>query len=250
MQEPRILIVDDEERIRSLVASYLKADGFEVVEANNGRDAVAEVERHKPDLVIMDVRMPGMDGFEALSEIRRTSDVYVIMLTARAEETDRIVGLSVGADDYVTKPFSPRELVARVKAVLRRARSGQSTSEDRLEFDVVTIDLGRREVFRNGELTDLTALQFDLLATLAESAGRVFSRGSSSNAYGDGTSTATSVSSMCTSVTFEERSATKPAIQKWSAPCAASATNSWRRLHETLHTQVFPNQVNPVRSAL
>ena len=106
MQEPRILIVDDEERIRSLVASYLKADGFEVVEANNGRDAVAEVERRKPDLVIMDVRMPGMDGFEALSEIRRTSDVYVIMLTARAEETDRIVGLSVGADDYVTKPFS------------------------------------------------------------------------------------------------------------------------------------------------
>ena len=177
MQEPRILIVDDEERIRSLVASYLKADGFEVVEANNGRDAVAEVERRKPDLVIMDVRMPGMDGFEALSEIRRTSDVYVIMLTARAEETDRIVGLSVGADDYVTKPFSPRELVARVKAVLRRARSGQSTSEDRLEFDVVTIDLGRREVFRNGELTDLTALQFDLLATLAESPGRVFSRG-------------------------------------------------------------------------
>ena len=115
MQEPRILIVDDEERIRSLVASYLKADGFEVVEANNGRDAVAEVERRKPDLVIMDVRMPGMDGFEALSEIRRTSDVYVIMLTARAEETDRIVGLSVGADDYVTKPFSPRELVARVE---------------------------------------------------------------------------------------------------------------------------------------
>lgn len=178
MDDPRILIVDDEERIRSLVASYLKADGFEVVEADNGRDAVAEVERRRPDLVIMDVRMPGMDGFEALSEIRRTSDVYVIMLTARAEETDRIVGLSVGADDYVTKPFSPRELVARVKAVLRRARSGQQgSSVDRLEFDSVTIDLGRREVFRGGHTMDLTALQFDLLATLAESPGRVFSRG-------------------------------------------------------------------------
>ena len=178
MDEPRILIVDDEERIRSLVASYLKSDGFEVVEADNGRDALAEVERRKPDLVIMDVRMPGMDGFEALSEIRKISDVYVIMLTARAEETDRIVGLSVGADDYVTKPFSPRELVARVKAVLRRARSSSSTnSADRLEFDSVVIDVGRREVIRNGVPTELTALQFDLLATLAESPGRVFSRG-------------------------------------------------------------------------
>lgn len=177
MDQPRILIVDDEPRIRSLVASYLKSDGFEVVEAENGREAVAEVERRPPDLVIMDVRMPGMDGLEALSEIRKVSDVYVIMLTARAEETDRIVGLSVGADDYVTKPFSPRELVARVKAVLRRARSGSSgIAADRLEFDSVTIDLARREVFRGGELCDLTALQFNLLGTLAESPGRVFSR--------------------------------------------------------------------------
>ena len=177
--QPRILIVDDEERIRSLVASYLKSDGFDVVEASNGRDAVTEVERRKPDLVIMDVRMPGLDGFEALSEIRRFSDVYVIMLTARAEETDRIVGLSVGADDYVTKPFSPRELVARVKAVLRRSRSAQTDgpTEDRLEFDVVTIDLGRREVYRDDAMVELTALQFDLLATMAESPGRVFSRG-------------------------------------------------------------------------
>ena len=177
MDQARILIVDDEERIRSLVASYLKSDGFEVVEAENGREAVAEVERRKPDLVVMDVRMPGLDGFEALAEIRKFSDVYVIMLTARTEETDRIVGLSVGADDYVTKPFSPRELVARVKAVLRRARrSTADQAADRLEFDTVTIDVGRREVFRNEELVELTALQFDLLATLAESPGRVFSR--------------------------------------------------------------------------
>ncbi len=177
MDQPRILIVDDEERIRSLVASYLESDGFDVVEAANGREAVAEVERRKPDLVVMDVRMPGLDGFEALAEIRKFSDVYVIMLTARAEETDRIVGLSVGADDYVTKPFSPRELVARVKAVLRRARgAANDDTADRLEFDTVTIDVGRREVFRNGEAVELTALQFDLLATLAESPGRVFSR--------------------------------------------------------------------------
>jgi len=140
---------------------------------------VTEVERRKPDLVIMDVRIPGLDGFEALSEIRRFSDVYVIMLTARAEETDRIVGLSVGADGYVMKPFSPRELVARVKAVLRRSRSAQTdgSTEDRLEFDVVTIDLGRREVYRDDAMVELTALQFDLLATTAESPGRVFSRG-------------------------------------------------------------------------
>lgn len=177
MDRARILIVDDEERIRSLVASYLKSDGFEVVEATDGREAVAEVERRKPDLVVMDVRMPGLDGFEALAEIRKFSDVYVIMLTARAEETDRIVGLSVGADDYVTKPFSPRELVARVKAVLRRTRgSGPDQTGDRLEFDSVAIDVGRREVLRRGEAVELTALQFDLLATMAESPGRVFSR--------------------------------------------------------------------------
>ena len=177
MDERRILVVDDEKEIRSLVASYLRSDGFDVVEAANGQEAVAAVSKRKPDLVVMDIRMPGMDGLEALQEIRRVSDVYVILLTARAEETDRIIGLSVGADDYVTKPFSPRELVARVKAVLRRDRSGAASgSSDRLEFDSVTVDVGRRQVFREGNAADLTALQFDLLATLAESPGRVFTR--------------------------------------------------------------------------
>jgi DNA-binding response OmpR family regulator len=177
MDERRILVVDDEEEIRSLVASYLRSDGFDVVEAANGQEAVAAVSKRKPDLVVMDIRMPGMDGLEALHEIRRVSDVYVILLTARAEETDRIIGLSVGADDYVTKPFSPRELVARVKAVLRRNRSGAvSGSSDRLEFDSVTVDVGRRQVLRDGDAADLTSLQFDLLATLAESPGRVFTR--------------------------------------------------------------------------
>ena len=177
MDERRILIVDDEQMIRSLVASYLRSDGFEVVEAANGQEAVAAVSKRKPDLVVMDIRMPGMDGLEALKEIRRVSDVYVILLTARAEETDRIIGLSVGADDYVTKPFSPRELVARVKAVLRRSRTGAAAgSPDRLEFNTVIVDVGRRQVFRDGNVVDLTALQFDLLTTLAESPGRVFTR--------------------------------------------------------------------------
>jgi DNA-binding response OmpR family regulator len=177
MDKRRILVVDDEDKIRSLVASYLRSDGFDVVEASDGPAAVAAVSNRKPDLVVLDIRMPGIDGIEALNEIRRTSDVYVILLTARAEETDRIIGLSAGADDYVTKPFSPRELVARVKAVLRRSRSGQDKgSPDRLEFDSVTVDVGRREVFRGGAEVDLTALQFDLLATLAESPGRVFTR--------------------------------------------------------------------------
>jgi DNA-binding response OmpR family regulator len=177
MDKRRILVVDDEQKIRSLVASYLRSDGFEVVEATDGEEAVAAVSMRKPDLVVMDIRMPGMDGFEALNEIRRLSDVYVILLTARAEETDRIIGLSVGADDYVTKPFSPRELVARVKAVLRRSRTGAAAgSADRLEFNSVIVDVGRREVFRDESVVDLTALQFDLLATLAESPGRVFTR--------------------------------------------------------------------------
>ncbi len=177
MNSPRILVVDDEQKIRSLVASYLTSDGFDVVEASNGEEAIAAVSRRKPDLVVMDIRMPGMDGLEALTKIRTISDVSVILLTARAEETDRIIGLSVGADDYVTKPFSPRELVARVKAVLRRDRGG-STSEtrNRLEFDAVTVDVDRREVWRNQEAVDLTALQFDLLATMAEAPGRVFTR--------------------------------------------------------------------------
>ena len=177
MNSPRILVVDDEQKIRSLVASYLTSDGFDVVEASNGEEAIAAVSRRKPDLVVMDIRMPGMDGLEALTKIRAISDVWVILLTARAEETDRIIGLSVGADDYVTKPFSPRELVARVKAVLRRNRGGSTADvRSRLEFDAVTVDVDRREVWRNGDAVDLTALQFDLLATMAEAPGRVFTR--------------------------------------------------------------------------
>lgn len=176
MRPPRVLIVDDEKKIRELVAAYLRSDGFEVSEATDGPGALAKLRNAEPDLVILDVMMPGMDGVEVLREMRRTSDVFVMMLTARAEETDKLIGLSVGADDYLTKPFSPRELVARAKAILRRGRDRSVANEDVLRFSGLTIDLGRREVLRGDDSCDLTALEFDLLAALASAPGRVFSR--------------------------------------------------------------------------
>jgi len=173
----RILVVDDEPKIRTIVASYLRQEGFEVSEADDGPSAVAKAERLEPDVIILDVMLPGFDGIEALRQIRTTSDVYVIMLTARGEETDKLIGLSVGADDYVTKPFSARELVARVKAVLRRSRSGNDTASDLVTVGDVALDRGTRSVAVAGSPVDLTALEFDLLGALMESPGRVFSRG-------------------------------------------------------------------------
>ena len=178
MPPPRILVVDDEANIRRIVASYLRADGFDVVEAADGRAALAAFDRTSPDLVILDVMMPGSDGIEVLRELRRRSDVYVIMLTARAEETDRVVGLSVGADDYVIKPFGAKELVARVKAVLRRRREGSTPPDgsEILRLEGLVIDITRHEVLRDGEPIALTALEFELLQALAAWPGRVFSR--------------------------------------------------------------------------
>jgi DNA-binding response OmpR family regulator len=178
MQLPRILVVDDEPNIRRVVTSYLRADGFQVTEAGDGDAALAEFERTHPDLVVLDVMMPGRDGIEVLRELRRRSDVYVIMLTARAEETDRVVGLSVGADDYVTKPFSAKELVARVKAVLRRSReqSGSAAHDEVIRLDGLEIDVARHEVTRDGVEVTLTALEFELLTVLASAPGRVFTR--------------------------------------------------------------------------
>lgn len=174
----RILVVDDESNLRTLVGSYLKAEGYEVAEAEDGEAAVTAVRNRQPDLVVMDVRMPGLDGIEALRQIRTFSEVYVIMLTARAEEADKLIGLSVGADDYLTKPFSPRELVARVKAVLRRGgRSNQTESDDIVEFPPLRIDLARHIVTVEDVPCELTALEFDLLVALASQPGRVFSRG-------------------------------------------------------------------------
>lgn len=177
----RILVVDDEQDIRHLVASYLIDDGFIVEELDNGRAAVDRFAREPhPDLVIMDIRMPQLDGIDALVELRRISDVPVILLTAATEETDRLIGLSVGADDYVTKPFSPREVVARVKVVLRRARpSSPSATEplaEPISFDGIAVDVDRHVVSVDESPVELSALQFELLRTLAESPGRVFAR--------------------------------------------------------------------------
>lgn len=173
----KILIVDDERSIRNLVRSYLEAESFTVLEGEDGEQAVRLVRDQSPDLVVLDVGMPVLDGIEALREIRTFSSVYVVMLTARAEEVDKIIGLSVGADDYLTKPFSPRELVARIKAVLRRQRDSVLPDDDaQMSFAELTIDPARREVFVADEPVELTTLEFDLLAALAAQPGRVFSR--------------------------------------------------------------------------
>ena len=177
MTVPAVMVVDDEPAIRQIVRRYLEADGYKVVEAADGQEALERFRAGPTDVVILDVMMPGTDGLETLRQLRTVSDSYVIMLTARSEEVDRLVGLAVGADDYMTKPFSPRELVARVKAVLRRPRSSRVAPPDEtLRFDGLEIDAGRHEVRRDGSTVDLSALEFDLLAAIAASPGRVFTR--------------------------------------------------------------------------
>jgi DNA-binding response OmpR family regulator len=175
--KPRIVVADDEAHIRDVLRGYLEAEGFDVVLAADGNEALSVAREHLPDLVVLDVTMPGLDGVEVLRQLRTESDVYVIMLTARAEEVDKLVGLAVGADDYVTKPFSPRELVARVKAVLRRGRGTEPTAaDDVLTFKGLTIDLPRRAMTRDGVPVELSALEFDLLVALARAPGRVLTR--------------------------------------------------------------------------
>lgn len=175
MRERTILVADDETELREMLRAYLTAEGFRVIEAATGPDAVEVTRTEDPDLVVLDVGMPGLDGFEVLQEIRSRSSVPVIMLTARSEETDRVVGLTAGADDYVTKPFSPRELAARIKAVLRRGRRSE-IDEEVLRYRGLSIDLARREVHRGDELVSMTTLEFDLLAALAAAPGRVYTR--------------------------------------------------------------------------
>jgi two-component system alkaline phosphatase synthesis response regulator PhoP len=176
MSSAKILIVDDEPSILNLVSSYLKADGYEVYTAADGPSGLKAARAYKPDLIILDLMLPGMDGLEILTRLRRESDVYIILLTARTEETDKIVGLSVGADDYVTKPFSPRELTARVKAALRRIQLGSSAAPEILSFAHVRIDTGARTVTVDDQVVNLTAIEFDLLRALAEQRGRVLTR--------------------------------------------------------------------------
>lgn len=174
----KILVIDDEPSIVKLVTAYLKPEGYEVYTASDGNAGLKAARAYKPDLVVLDLMLPGLDGLQVLSQLRRESNVYVILLTAKTEETDRIVGLSVGADDYVTKPFSPRELVARIQAALRRLQSGVSSASDNniLAFRSVRIDTGARQVTVDDQPIELTALEFDLLKTLAENRGRVLTR--------------------------------------------------------------------------
>lgn len=170
----RALVVDDEAPLVDLVRSYLEREGFEVEGANDGESAVALARSFHPDVIVLDLMLPGMDGLEACRRIRSFSDAYIVMLTARTEEVDKIVGLSTGADDYMTKPFSPRELVARVRAMLRRPRVAADTGV--LRFGDVQIDPEAREVTVGGEPVALTRLEFDLFATLAAEPRVVFTR--------------------------------------------------------------------------
>jgi DNA-binding response OmpR family regulator len=172
---PKILVVDDELKIARLVKDYLSEAGFDVSLASTGPAAVASARSERPDLVILDLGLPGMDGYDVTRSIRAQSTIPIIMLTARSEETDRIVGLELGADDYVVKPFSPRELVARVKAVLRR--TGGEVGTETLRVVDLVISLPHRTVERDGERIDLTTSEFELLRVLASSPGRVFTRG-------------------------------------------------------------------------
>lgn len=171
----RILVVDDESTVRQTVAAYLERDGFTVYQAADGPAALKAARAFQPDLIVLDIMLPGVDGLEVLRQIRTASDVYVLLLTARADETDKIVGLTVGADDYLTKPFSPRELAARVKAILRRGRSAEG-GDRTLVIDALRIDPDSRQVWLAGRSVDLTAIEFDLLHALARHAGRVLSR--------------------------------------------------------------------------
>ena len=166
--------MDDERRIADIARDYLQHAGYSVLTAHNGEDALTLARARRPDLVVLDLRLPRMDGIDVARVLRRESPVPIIMLTARAEESDRLLGLEIGADDYMTKPFSPRELVARVKAVLRRANA--APPGDILHIADVALDTARMSVTRDHAAIDLTTTEFQLLAKLAEHPGRVFTR--------------------------------------------------------------------------
>lgn len=176
MIAPRVLVVDDEAPIVELVRGYLEREGMEVISAADGPAGLELIREQAPDVVVLDVMLPGLDGFEVLRRARTFSDAYVIMLTARAEEVDRIVGLSVGADDYLVKPFSPRELAARVRALLRRPRMGVASDTDAWRVRELSVDPRRRLVTLRGAPVPLTVIEFDLLATLIREPGVVHTR--------------------------------------------------------------------------
>jgi DNA-binding response OmpR family regulator len=173
----RILVVEDEMAIARLVRDYLEHAGFDVTIAGDGEAALSSARGGRPDLVVLDLGLPGRDGLDVTRDLRRTSTVPIVMLTARGDEADRIVGLELGADDYVVKPFSPRELVARIRAVLRRTDAGSAPGPELLHAGDLEVDLPRMRVTVAGRPVELTPTEFQLLATMAREPGRVFTRG-------------------------------------------------------------------------
>jgi DNA-binding response OmpR family regulator len=172
----RILVVEDDMQIARNLRDYLEVAGFDVTAVGDGSAALASIRGDRPDLLVLDLGLPGMDGLDVARELRRTSSVPIVMLTARGEESDRIVGLELGADDYLVKPFSPKELVARVRAVLRRT-SGSSAGAEVMRAGDVEVDLPKMRARIGGQPVDLTRTEFELLATLVREPGRVFTRG-------------------------------------------------------------------------
>jgi DNA-binding response OmpR family regulator len=172
-----LVVIEDDHHISDLVAMYLRREGFRVLQADDGERGLGYIERESPKLAIVDIGLPGnLDGFDVCRKVRSASDLPLIMLTAREDELDRVLGLELGADDYVTKPFSPRELVARVRAILRRSGQPQRDEAATIEIADVVLDTGRREVSKSGRLVGLTTREFDLLVYLASNMGLVLSR--------------------------------------------------------------------------
>lgn len=173
---PKILLIDDDEKLGDLLQSFFGRFDLDLIAAHDPETGLQSLGDEDPDLVILDVMLPGQDGFEVCRQIRKSSSVPIIMLTARGEVTDRIVGLEIGADDYMPKPFEPRELVARIQNVLRRSQSDKKQSGTRLEYAGLSVDLDRRSAELDGETLDLTTMEYQLLALFAGNPGRTFTR--------------------------------------------------------------------------
>jgi len=177
MTKARILLIDDEKSILDLITAYLDQEDYDYKTASDGETGLDLALTYRPDLIVLDIMLPGLDGIELLTRLRRESNVYVIMLTARGEETDKIIGLSVGADDYLSKPFSPRELVARIKAALRRLQSQPAIAPNQVRiFSGLMIDPNSRQIWKEDKLIELTTTEFDILQVLADHQGMVLSR--------------------------------------------------------------------------
>lgn len=176
MAQNSVAIVDDDTKLTKLLQMYFDKEGFTTWTAHEGSEAVRLVREKRPDIIILDLMLPGIDGWEICRRVRRDSDVPILMLTARDEETDRLIGLEMGADDYVTKPFSPREVVTRAKVILRRYKKQAATKPEPVKFGNLSIDFDRHEVKKNGELVDITPTEFKILELLVTNPGRVYSR--------------------------------------------------------------------------